>query len=100
MTADWQIKIDPHIVAVLLGFITNLVALSLQAECSSVENSKDVTCKNKATMVRSFKFNLVTFTAFTLDKTEHGMARHVTGAMPSACVYTAMVKVGPKCARN
>ena len=39
-------------------------------------------------------------TAFTLDKTEHGKARHSTGAMPSACAYTAIVKVGPKHARN
>ena len=39
-------------------------------------------------------------TVFTLDKTEHDTARHGTGAMPSACVYTAIVKVGPKCARS
>ena len=26
VTDDWQIKMDPHVVAILLGFITNLVA--------------------------------------------------------------------------
>ena len=38
--------------------------------------------------------------AFTLGKTEHTTAQHSTGAMLSACVYTAIVEVGPKLACN